>query len=84
MRQDCLGCHGRVTCVATQGSACLSLNHVQLFEILCAVAHQAPLSMGFSRQEHWSGFPCPLPGNLPNPEIETASLKSPVLAGPHS
>ena len=35
-----------------------------------AVAHQAPLSMGFSRQEYWSGLPCPPPGDLPNPGIE--------------
>ena len=34
------------------------------------VAHQAPLSMGFSRQEYWSGLPCPPLGDLPNPEIE--------------
>ena len=39
-----------------------------------------PLSMGFSRQEYWSGLPCPSPGDLPNPEIESASLMSPVLA----
>ena len=38
------------------------------------VAHQAPLSMGFSRQEYWSGLPCPPPGNLPNPRIECMSL----------
>ena len=38
-----------------------------------AVAHQAPLSMGFSRQEHWSGLPCPPPGDLPNPGIEPRS-----------
>ena len=42
------------------------------------VAHQAPLSMGFSRQEHWSGLPFPPPGNLPNPGIQSAS---PALAG---
>ena len=36
---------------------------------------------GFSRQEYWSMFPCPLPGDLPNPGIELASLMSPVLAG---
>ena len=39
-------------------------------------ACQAPLSMGFSRQEYWSGLPFPSPGNLPNPEIE---LESPEL-----
>ena len=41
-----------------------------------AVAHQAPLSMGFSRQEYWSGLPFPSPGDLLNPEIE---LGSPAL-----
>ena len=41
-----------------------------------AVAHQAPLSMGFSRQEYWSGLPFPSPGDLPNPGIEP---KSPAL-----
>ena len=45
------------------------------------VAHQAPLSMGFSRQEYWSGLPFPSPGYLPDPGIELASLMSPVLAG---
>ena len=37
------------------------------------VAHQAPLSMGFSRQESWSGLPCPSPGDLPNPGTEPGS-----------
>ena len=37
------------------------------------VAHQAPLSMGFSRQEYWSGFPFPSPGDLPNPGIKPSS-----------
>ena len=45
------------------------------------VAHQAPLSMGFSRQEYWSGVPCPPPGDLPDPGIEPASLMPPALAG---
>ena len=44
------------------------------------VARQAPLSMGFSRQEHWSGLPFPPPGDLPDPRIEPASLASPALA----
>ena len=52
---------------------------------LCAtpwtVAHQAPLSMGFSRQEYWSGLPCPPPGDLPDPGIEPRFLTSPALAG---
>ena len=49
---------------------------VQLCAIPWTVAHQAPLSMGFSRQEYWSGLPCPSLGDLPHPETESASLKS--------
>ena len=45
------------------------------------VACQASLSMGFSRQEYWSGLPCPPPGDLPDPDIEFVSLISPALAG---
>ena len=45
------------------------------------VAHQAPLSMEFSRQEYWSGLPIPIPGDLPDPGTESASLASPALAG---
>ena len=45
------------------------------------LARQAPLFMGFSRQEYWSGLPCPTPGHLPNPGIEPASLIPPALAG---
>ena len=45
------------------------------------VAHQAPLSMGFPRQEYWSGLPFPSPGHLPDPGIKTASLTSPALTG---
>ena len=56
-------------------------SHVQLCAILWTVAHQASLSMGFSRQEYWSGLPCPPPGNLPDPGIEPESLMSPELAG---
>ena len=46
---------------------------VQHFSTPWTVAHQAPLSMGFSRQEYWSGFPFPPPGDLPDAGIETAS-----------
>ena len=45
------------------------------------IARQAPLSMGFSRQEFWNGLPCPPPGDLPNLGIEPMSLTSPALAG---
>ena len=45
------------------------------------VARQAPLSMGFFRQEYWDGLPFPTPGNLPNPGIEPTSLVSPAPGG---
>ena len=48
-----------------------SLQLCRLFVTLWAVAHQAPLSMGFSRQDYWSRLPYPPPGDLPNPGIET-------------
>ena len=54
---------------------------VQLFVTLSTVACQAPLSMGFSRQEYWSGLPFPPSGDLPDSGIEPATLKSPTLAG---
>ena len=53
---------------------------VQLFATLRAVACQAPLPMGFFRQEYWNGLPCCPPGDLPNPETEPVSLTSPALA----
>ena len=57
-----------------------SLSHVWLFVMPWTVAHQAPLSMGFSRPEYWSGLPCPSPRDLPNPGVEP---RSPTLqAGP--
>ena len=56
-------------------------SHVRLFATLWTVAVQAPLSMGFSRQEYWSGLPCPPPGTLPKQGIELTSLMSPALAG---
>ena len=52
---------------------------VWLLAILWTVAHQAPLSMGFSRQEYWSGWPCPPLGDLPDPGTEPTSLTSPAL-----
>ena len=58
-----------------------SRSGVQVFAILWTVASQAPLSMGFSKQEHWSGLPCPPPGDLPDPEMELQSSESPALAG---
>ena len=56
-------------------------SHVRLFVTLWTVACQAPLYMGFSGQEYWSGLPCPPPGDLPDPGIEPKFLMSPALAG---
>ena len=60
-----------------------SLQTCLTFCTLWTVAHQAPQSMGFSRQEYWSGLPClpPPPEDLPDPGIRPVSLKSPALAG---
>ena len=58
-----------------------SLIHVQLFTTPWTATHQAPLSMGFSRQEYWSGVPLPPLGDLPDTGIEPVSLESPALTG---
>ena len=50
-----------------------SLSRVQLFVTQWSIAYQAPRSMGFSRQEYWSGMPFPSPGDLPDPGIEPGS-----------
>ena len=52
---------------------------VQLFLTPWTVAYQVPLSMGFSRQEYWSGLPFPSPRDLPDPGMEHKSLMSPAL-----
>ena len=59
----------------TEFSVCVS-HSVRLFVTPWTLAHQAPLSMDFSRQEYWSGLPFPPPGHLPDPGIE---LRSPAL-----
>ena len=68
-----------------QGCACVCVpsrfSRVQFFATLWTVTHQAPPSMGFSRQEYWSGLPFPSPGDLPHPGMEPAFLVSPALAG---
>ena len=56
-------------------------SRVQLFATLWTVAHQAPLSTGFFRQEYCSGLPCLPPGDLPDPGIEPMSPVTPELAG---
>ena len=76
----------RISDGCTVCACVLSLfSHVRLFATPkakgLAFACQAPLSMEFSRQEYWSGLPCPPPEDLPNPGIELVSLTSPALAG---
>ena len=63
---------------AQEQSKCQLLSHIRLFATQLTVTCQAPLSMGFSRQEYWSGWPCPSPGDLPDPGIEPGS---PALQG---
>ena len=60
---------------------CYSLSRVWLFATLWTVAHQAPLSMELSRKEYWSVLPFPIPGDLPYPGMEPASLMFPALVG---
>ena len=55
------------------------LSQVLPFATPWTIAHQAPLSMGFSKQEYRTGLPFPPPGDLPNPRMEPASLMSPAL-----
>ena len=66
-------------CICVHGLSCFS--SVCLFETLWTVAHQAPLSMGFSRQEYWNVLPRPPPGDFPDPRIKPRSHMSPALAG---
>ena len=62
----------RYICVLSRSS------RAQLFVNLGTIAHQAPLSMEFSRQEYWHGLPCPSPGDLPDPGIEPQSSVAPT------
>ena len=61
--------------------ACVPSRFSRVFAPLWTATRQAPLSMGFSRQEYWSELPCPSPGGLPAPGIEPVSLMPPALAG---
>ena len=58
-----------------------TLSRVWVFTTPWTVAHQASPSMGFSRQDYWSGLPLPSIGDLPDPEIKSVGLASPALAG---
>ena len=66
---------GEEVCVLSHSS------RVPLFATPWTIAHQASLSIGFSRQECWSRLPCPPPGDLPDPGTEPTTPKSPALAG---
>ena len=70
--KSCGEIHVMCTCV---------LSHVRFYATPWAVAHQAPVSVGFPRKEYWSGLPFPTPGDLPDPGIKPVSLASPALAG---
>ena len=80
----CIGCSGCLETVCLGLHACVwaqSQNSIWLFATLWTVAHQAPLSVGSSRQEYWSGLPFPSAGDLPDPGIKPRSPGSPTLAG---
>ena len=66
--------HPYMTTGKTISQSVQSLTRVRLFVTPWTAACQAPLSMGFSRQQYWSGLPFPSPGDLPNPGIEPMSL----------
>ena len=66
---SCLTEHSQ--CVYVYMCVYCFFSHVQLFATLWTLACKAPLSMGFSRQEYWSGLPCPPPGELPHPRDQT-------------
>ena len=70
-----------ICCVRACVCVLSCISRIWLFATLWTVAHRAPLSTGFSRQEYWSGSPCPPPGEIPNPGIKPESLMSPTLAG---
>ena len=76
-------CIHRGSCGPCRDQVCkhVCLVVVWLFATPWTIAHQAPLFMGFSRQEYWSGVPFSTPGDLPNPGIEPVSLATPALAG---
>ena len=71
----------QVQITAVCGHVLNCFSHIHLFVTLWVVACQAPLSMGFSKQDYWNGLLFPPPGDLPNPGTEPASLMSLALAG---
>ena len=77
-----------VLCLSQPRYACMlnCFSHVQIFATPQTVAHQAPLFVGFSRQEYWSGLPFSSPGDLPDPGIEPAlqDCRRPLTCNPGS
>ena len=63
----------QIPCLLYYACVLIRFSHVQLFATPWTVARQAPLYMGFSKQEYWSGLPFPSPVDLPNPGIEPGS-----------
>ena len=78
--QDCI-VYGKEKKTSLRVCLLSRFSRVRLSVAPWTVAHQAPPAMGFSRQEYWSGLPCPSPGNLPDRGIEPTSIASPALAG---
>ena len=76
---ESLCCAPGIITTLLSGYVLSHFSRVQFSVTLWALAHQAPLSVGYSRQEYWSGLPCPFPVDLPNPGIEHPSLASPAL-----
>ena len=70
-----------MNCLYVYAAALSCFTHVQLIANPWTVARQAPLSMGFSRQDCWSRLPCPPPGDFLDPRIGPAPLTSPALIG---
>ena len=66
--------HMEIWNISVSMEICLSLSHIQIFATPRTVAHQAPLSVGFSRQEYWGGLPLPLQGIFPTPELNPCLL----------
>ena len=75
-----VGCHFLLQCMKVKTESEVA-QFVQLLATPWTAAHRAPPSMGFSRQEYWSGVPLPSPGGLPDAGIQPTSLVSPALAG---
>ena len=74
----CFISNGKLRAYTTMGMSS-HFRHIQLFMTIWTVARHAPLFMGFSRQENWSGLPCPPQRDLPDPGIEPTSPASPAL-----